>query len=680
MSIRAIVIGLLLAMLVAVGGHFNDVYMQQTYMVGNFFPISVVGVLLLLVLVINPLVWRISPRLKFRAAELAVILALPLTVCVVPGSGFLRTFTPVMVLPHHYAQLDTSWQKNEVMSYVPDKLLAGEESVSEEELLGSFLQGKGSMTSHIGLDEIPWRAWMPCLRRWIPLFLIMMIGLIGLALVLHRQWTTHEHLVYPVAEFIQSLTRGEPGSGLPNVVRSRLFWYGFVAVALVHMVNGLHAWYPASVIIPHYIRITPLRELFPRIVSGWGSSSIFSCAIYFSVVAFAYFLPSDITLSLGLSHFLGVALSATLVTYGVTATYNWIGDGEIQGLLFGAYVGMTIMILYTGRKYFGHVALAALRLRRQTDPVEPSAVWGARVFVVAELAALRLMVWMGMAWPLALLVLVLLLIMFTVMSRVCAETGLFFMQPSWQAVGVMLGLLGSAAIGPRMLIVGVLMCLVISIDPRECMMPFVVNALRIAENANVKRGRLAAVMGGTLALGLIAGLACVLWLQYDRGVGLSDSWATRNVPKMGFDLLNAEIQELAGDGRLETAVTASGWERIRAIQPDKGFMTFLGCGFLLFTSCALLRLRFSKWPLHPVLFLVWFTYPLSQFAWSFFIGWIVKSLVVKFGGGSTYQRVKPLMIGVIAGDLAGGLVFIIVGIVYYLLTGFPPRTFSIFPG
>jgi len=50
MSIRAIVTGFLFAMLVAMGGHFNDVYMQQTFMVGNFFPVSVIGLLLAAIL------------------------------------------------------------------------------------------------------------------------------------------------------------------------------------------------------------------------------------------------------------------------------------------------------------------------------------------------------------------------------------------------------------------------------------------------------------------------------------------------------------------------------------------------------------------------------------------------------------------------------------------------------
>ena len=680
MSFRSILMGLLLALLVAVGGHFNDVYMQQTYMVGNFFPISVIGLLILFVLVINPLLFRIRPKWKLGLAELAVIVALPLIASVVPGSGFLRTFTPVMALPHHYEQMDTSWQQNEVMSYVPEGLLAGHEDVSEDDFLGSFLQGKGGVDHHIRLRDVPWKAWMPCLQRWVPLFFIMMIGLMGLSLVLHRQWTTHEHLVYPVAEFVQLITKSDTESPLPTVTRNRLFWYGFAVIALIHLVNGLHAWFPAFIEIPHRIDLSPVRELFPRLAVAHGARFIFEAQIYFAVVAFAFFLPSEITLSLGLSNFLAGPVSAAFITYGVAVTNVWIGDGETQGLLFGAYVGMGLMIIYTGRKYFSQVFLRALGSRSKAGAVESSAVWGARIFLLAGAACVVTMHLMGLNWPLAAFIFLLFTTLFTVMSRICAETGLFFIQPGWQAAGVMLGLLGASAMGPRMLTVSILLCLVITIDPRECLMPFIVNALRIAENAKVPRGRLTALMGGTLAIGLVAGLVMVLWLQYDRGVGLNYRWATSSVPTMGFNLLKTKIQLLNTEGVLEESIAQSGWDRIRSIRPKRSFMIFMGSGFLLFTACALLRLRFSKWPLHPVLFLVWFTYPLMQFAWSFLIGWMIKSMVVKFGGGSTYQRVKPLMVGVIAGEMTVGLAFIVVGAVYYFVTGFPPKNFVIFPG
>jgi len=681
MSLRAILMGFLFAMLVAMGGHFNDVYMQQTFMVGNFFPISVIGFLVVLVLIVSPLLYWIRPRWKLRVGELAVIVALPMAVCVVPGSGLLRTLTPVLAMPKHYEKMTPSWQKSEVLSYVPDNLLVRAEDKSEEEdVLGGFLQGKGSADRHIGFRDIPWKAWMPALSAWIPLFLVLMVGFVGLSLVLHRQWTTHEHLVYPVAEFVQLLTGKDGGRAYPALLRDRLFWYGFVSVLVIHVVNGLHAWFPTFIEIPHRIDLIPLKELFPRLARAPGAHGLFVSHIFFSVVAFSFFLPSDITLSLGLTNLVGGFFSLLLITYGVSVTSVLLGAGEVQGLIFGAYVGLFALIVFSGRKYYGRVLLAAFGKLQKDTSLESSAVWGCRVCLLASVLGTVLLMRMGLASPVAIMMVLLMTLMFVAMSRMCAETGLFFIQPYWYPAGILLGLFGTAALGPQMLAVAVLSCLVICIDQREALMPYIVNALRIAENARVKRGRLAVAMSFTFVTGLVVGLVVVLWLQYDRGVGMSDRWAVRSVPTLGFRFVDSEIQKIMADGLLGQAKAAEGLQRFGLIRPNKSFTAFLLTGFLLFSSCAFLRIRFPKWPLHPVLFLVWFTYPLREISTSFFIGWAVKSLVVKFGGGNTYQRVKPLMVGLIAGDLTGGLTFMIVGAVYYFVTGFPPQQFSIFPG
>lgn len=680
MSLRAILIGFLFALVVALGGHFNDVYMGQTYMVGNFLPISVVGFLVVIVLVFGPILHRIKPGWNFSASELAVIVALPLAVCVVPGSGFLRTFTPVMVMPKHYEKNMPSWQKSDVFSYVPEKLLVVASPENEEEVLGKFLQGGGTEEEHINLGDIPWKSWMPALRAWIPFFSILMIGLIGLSLVLHRQWTTHEHLVYPVAEFVQLITAQSEGRAYPAIVRDRMFWYGFVPVLIIHIVNGLRAWRPSFIEIPHAINIWPLLELFPKLASASSAWGVFGGMIFFTVVAFSFFLPSDITLSLGLTNLITAIFSATMITYGVSASYVWMGDGEIQGFLFGAYAGVLVLIMYNGRSYYRRVLLAALGKKCKDTELEPSAVWGCRVFLVTSVVCTVIMTKMGISWPFAIIVMALLTMLFVAMSRICAETGLFFMQPSWQAAAILVGLFGASAIGLEVLAVAILVCLVITIDPREAMMPFIINALRIAENAGVKRGRLSAMMGVTLLVCLLGGLVMVLWLQYDRGVGLNDVFATDAVPKMGFHFLDNQIQKMKADGVLEQSNKATWIERLSLIQPKKSFVAFMVAGFGLFSLFAFLRFRFAKWPLHPILFLVWFTYPLCCLAWSFLIGWAIKALVVKFGGGASYQRAKPLMVGLIAADLLGGLIFMVAGAIYYKVTGFAPARYSIFPG
>ena len=95
--------------------------------------------------------------------------------------------------------------------------------------------------------------------------------------------------------------------------------------------------------------------------------------------------------------------------------------------------------------------------------------------------------------------------------------------------------------------------------------------------------------------------------------------------------------------------------------------------------CSAGRLRFPWWPVHPVMFLVWNSYPGRTFGASFLVGWFVKSMVVKYGGARVYQRLKPLMFGLIAGEMLGGVVPIIIGLLYHLVTGDLPKVFSIMP-
>jgi len=690
MTIRSVLVGFALAMFIVLTAYFNDIYMKQTLLVSNHFPISVMGTLVLIALFVNPLLTRLNPRWRLRRAELAVIVALPLAVCVLPGLGFLRTFSQTLLLPHHFEKSIPSWQRNEVLSYVPNRLLVDLETHDSETVLGSYLEGMGTQDEHIGLGDIPWAAWRTPLLIWIPLFLILMFGLIGLSLVLHRQWTVHEHLVYPVAHFVHLLTGGpdrpaggqdktENGRTQPeSIIRNRLFWYGFTPILVLHVVNGLHAWFPNFIEIPRVMNITPLTELFPGMVGagGWG---LFKATIFFTVVAFAYFLPSDVTLSLGCCYFFRVLFILALTRAGITMRRFHMGDGDDSGLVFGAYVALAGFIIYNGRAYYRKTLAAAFRRGAPPADIEQDSVWGMRVFLAMMLVGFTAMVGIGLAWPFALLALVSVVMMFTVISRVCAETGLFFIQPGWHTSGALLGIFGASALGPTMLVVVTLFCVIIAMDPRAAMMPYVVNALRIGENADVRKGRLAWLMGGTLAIGAVAGLVVMLWLQYDRGFTAEHGWDRKNVPQAAFKLLDAQIQQMKSAGTLEQARKMGLARRFLAISPNKKFLGFALTGFVLLIGCSFLRLRFPRWPFHPVLFLVWTTWPLLKFWLSFLLGWLVKSLVVRFGGGNVYQRGKPVMIGVIAGELTGGLIFMVVGAVYYFVTGFAPTKYMIFP-
>lgn len=93
-----------------------------------------------------------------------------------------------------------------------------------------------------------------------------------------------------------------------------------------------------------------------------------------------------------------------------------------------------------------------------------------------------------------------------------------------------------------------------------------------------------------------------------------------------------------------------------------------------------LRLRYTWFPLHPVIFLLWGSWAMWYTTHSFLLGWIIKAAVTKLGGAKTYHSVRKLMFGVIAGDLLGGLLFALISAVYALATGLQPISYKILPG
>ncbi len=70
MTKRSILIGLVCAVLLCVVTYFNDIVMRGTFLVGNFLPVSVFGSLILFLLMVNPLLGKLSKRLPLSGREL----------------------------------------------------------------------------------------------------------------------------------------------------------------------------------------------------------------------------------------------------------------------------------------------------------------------------------------------------------------------------------------------------------------------------------------------------------------------------------------------------------------------------------------------------------------------------------------------------------------------------------
>ena len=646
--------------------------MHQTMFVGSIMPISVYGGLILFVLLINPLLRRWA----FSAGELTVALALTLVMCGIPGAGLLRSGTAAMMMPWHWERSNPGWREERIVETAPRQMLAS--PANQEDALNGFIRGLGNGRGLPSLRAVPWRDWGRTLAFWIPLALSLWIGLIGLALVVHRQWSEHEHLRYPLAEFSNALLP-EPGKRWATVFGDRLFWIGAGLVFLIHFNNYLAVWFPSFLVtVPTKIDLTSLLSLSPTFAAG-GAYEVMYPNLYFSVLGFAYFLASDVSLAMGIGPYLNPFLIGGLASYGLALQWSGVSTPNVQSFMnFGAYFGLLLTILYTGRHYYSQILRRAIMIPT-SEAHAPEAVWGARVFLISAGLFIVSLICVGLDWPLAVLYTGLIFILFLVVGRLLAETGAFLVQAYWYPGVTLWGIFGARALGVKSVLIMLLLSSVLIIDPREAMMPFLVNAFKLLDLRREKIGRTAKWCVAALVVGLAVAVPATLAFQYDRGVDREDSFAMSVASQRPFDRAIEVRQRLTAQGSLAAAEATTGWKRFAEMSPKVPCLIGFGGCLAAVLAFAAIRLRWPKWPLHPVLFLVWSTWAGRDMAASFLGGWIIKLLVTRYGGAWWYQRLKPLMFGLIAGELLGGLVPMAVGLVYWLKTGLPPKTFNILP-
>ncbi|MEX0745713.1 MAG: DUF6785 family protein [Phycisphaeraceae bacterium] len=806
MTIRAIILGLALGLFVSAFTHFNDIFVQGSWFISNHLPISVLGLLVVLLLAVNPLLRLLGERWVLLGPELAVIVALGLASCGWPSFSYFRYFITITAMPAHWQGPEAGWQAAGVMRYLPggDPLLAeghvqdwpalasavadsshrpgapvlarlaeqlgpidrqfvesfagqavpaearpqllrimnqvlangdltpqpppepaavpapmrsmlrthGEQPLTGRELArlnrwwlatalpGAVLpppQGEGVMLQGatpdtevldsvlsgsdrpLSLTELPWPVWWPVLRLWGSVALLLALASLCLVLIVHPQWSRRELLAYPIARFVNELSARAPAAWLPNIARQRMFWVGVGALVLVHGINGMHAWFPELPQIPLRLDLRPLTELFPTFARVEGTNELFYPYIYFSAIAFCFFLATPVSFSLGTAMVMYGALGALLLAGGVSFQTEHIGADKGNLLRFGAYLGMAGIIAYIGRRYYMQVIAAAVGGSRSAE-TPAYAVWAMRTLLIAFALTVLVFRSAGLDWVTASLFVLLVLLIFLVLTRVVVETGMYFVQAWWMPVGILTGLFGFEAIGPTTYLVLAVGSVLLVGDPRTLLMPYLANGLQMVDRSGAAApGRLAPWLIVMLLAGFVVSGAALFSLTHNNGMGNAGSWDIRTLPNMPFHEASRHIAESSAYETLAGATAVSGLDRLHAIQlaPDAWAWMMLGLALLVGTAVA--RLRLPWWPVHPVLFLVWGTMPASRLGVSFLLGWLLKVAVVQTTGSRGYRQMMPLMVGVIAGELLMGLVWAGISAGYYGFHGITPPAYRIYP-
>jgi len=677
MTARAIILGLLAALFIAGFGFINDrVLRLESFTSGHLLAVIAFGGLFLMLAVVNPLLGKIWRKLILRPAELAVMVTMMLVACSIPGRGLMEEFTYVLAMPAHWNRLSTEWRKHKLLDYVPPQALPADGKYDEQVQPG-YITGLRKPGQRISLYQVPWAKWQRSLQTWLPLLLLSAACSVCLAMILHKQWSVNERLRYPIADFANSLLQRD-AEGKSTILHNRMFWLGLAIILFIRGVNATNAWMDGRFIsIPMSFDLRAIGQRFPIFHKDINGRMLLWLQVYPIVIAFSLFLASDISFSMGVCQFLCFPILAYLITIGVDMRTDY-ELGGVQGWhRAGSYIGMGLILLYTGRQHYWNVLKSAFTFRPNAR-VAGATVWACRIFLVCLVAMVVLITDLGLAWPLSIIVVLLTLLTFVCVSRVGAETGLFYIQPGWQACGMMLGLFGAYAMGPQGIIIACMVCMVLSADQSMALMPHVTNVLRLCDRVGIRPHKTGGIAMITYILCLAVAVPAVLWACYNWGAP-KYGYSYHRIPTVPFRAADTGAAELIASGELTESEKLSPMQRLTSFRPKKHFYWAIGSGVALVALASFLRLRFSWWPIHPLIFVVWTTWPLQVFCHSFLIGWLLKVLVLRFGGPQTYARCKPLMIGVIAGEVLAAVALMGIGGIYYGVTDMMPHTYFFFP-
>ena len=72
------------------------------------------------------------------------------------------------------------------------------------------------------------------------------------------------------------------------------------------------------------------------------------------------------------------------------------------------------------------------------------------------------------------------------MGRIIAETGMFYLSPGVYPGVLLIGIMGEQALGPTTMVILFSLTTLLFMDVRETYMPYIVNAVKFAENGGRK--------------------------------------------------------------------------------------------------------------------------------------------------------------------------------------------------
>jgi hypothetical protein len=93
---------------------------------------------------------------------------------------------------------------------------------------------------------------------------------------------------------------------------------------------------------------------------------------------------------------------------------------------------------------------------------------------------------------------------------------------------------------------------------------------------------------------------------------------------------------------------------LQPTEPDRLGLWFVAGGLAFTLFLVKMRTVFIAFPFHPVGYAIAGTYTIDTTWMPFFLAWLAKSLLLRYGGMRLYRAALPFFLGLILGDFCNG--------------------------
>ncbi|MAE65343.1 MAG: hypothetical protein CMJ18_13815 [Phycisphaeraceae bacterium] len=535
-----------------------------------------------------------------------------------------------------------------------------------------------ALDRHTLVGLIPWRVWGGPLLLWACLVTALFVAMVSLVNLFQSHWERGERLTFPLTTFVLEATRGD-GEGRIALWRQRPFWIGLAVFGGYVLVReAMTAFDPHNreigLKVADLLPPGPLRE----ITDPKRSHTPLGIRIDPIVVAIALFMSVEMSGSLFICYLVGwlfraVGFFTPLRTYRPEGLpyFGWFPFErllEAGGLLF-----MVLYCLVTARRHLGRVIRGVLPGGK--DP--PREVASSRLSLAGLCVAGVLMTcfaWQAglNAWFVLGYLGVMLLLALSA-ARIRAETGLptDALVIPWPIVFIM-ALGGVLMFGFGELTFTAQTYFVAS-GSFMMVAPLLSEAMYAAGRAGVSRRRLVTCMSIGFAVAMCVGGLVMLSWAYSVGalnmnLGIAEKRGYYNRVTVAFEEGNELVDRHFRDHpEVDPVLTDERAATIRRFQP--GTLVITAAPIVVGGLVSLTRIVWLGFPLHPIGFALSFTRALDGLWASIGVAWIIKLLVLRFGGVRLVRQfLKPLAVGVILGQLSAGAIWKL-GATYIKLSG-----------